>query len=283
VESFPRRLLYFLYYRITDAIHPKALVWRFKRRWHPAQPIITKLINNLKVRIYPEDIIGKDIFIHGVFEPKESRFVIKFLKPGMIFFDVGANLGQYTLLGGQLVGPMGQVHSFEPNKRMFQELCFNVDLNDFTSRCILNNLAVADKIGPGKMPVYKPGAEVYSSLGQYQVNQYLTSDFEEISLITIDAYLKIHAIPKVNLIKMDVEGCEFLALQGAKNLLALPDAPTILLEVSEKNLAGFGHTINDLLKFLSALQYKKYVIGRNGDIILANENDRFSDNFVFKK
>jgi FkbM family methyltransferase len=283
VESFPRRLFYFLYYRLKEAIHPRALVWRFKRQWRPGQPIITRMIDGLKVRLYPEDIIGRDIFIHGRFEPKETRFVAGFLKPGMIFFDIGANLGQYTLLGAQRVGPKGRVHSFEPNKRMFQELCFNVKLNNFTDRCILNNLAVADKEGVGTMPVYKPGAEVYSSLGQYQVNQYLTGESEEVTLIKLDSYMERHNVEKVDLLKMDIEGAEFLALQGAQSLLARPDAPVIILEVGESNLAGFGHKGIDVWNFLEACGYKKYIIERSGSIIEATLDTSWYGNFVAKK
>jgi FkbM family methyltransferase len=241
------------------------------------------MMNGLKVRIYPEDIIGRDIFIHGVFEPKESRFVANFLKSGMIFFDIGANLGQYTLLGAQCVGLKGKVHSFEPNKRMFKELSFNVGLNGFMERCFLNNLAVADKEGFGKIPIYKPGAEVYCSLGKWRVDKYVTDKFEEVPLITLDYYIKKYGIDKIDLIKMDIEGAELLALQGMQNLLARSDAPVIILEVGEGTLAACGLQGKDLWDYLMTFGYKMYAIEHSGRISPALRGSSLYGNFVAKK
>jgi FkbM family methyltransferase len=241
------------------------------------------MMNGLKVRIYPEDVIGRDIFINGVFEPKETRFVINFLQPEMCFFDIGANLGQYTLLGAQCVGPKGEVHSFEPNKRIFAELSFNVQLNGFNDRCNLNRAAVADKAGLAKIPVYKAGAEVYTSLGSFRVDKYLTGNFEEVPTITLDDYLLQHNIDQIDLIKMDIEGAELLALQGAQKLLSKWDAPVILLEIGESSSVGFGYHGKDIWDFLMAMGYKLFMIGRNGETISIEPGTLIYGNFAAMK
>jgi FkbM family methyltransferase len=283
MEPLYRRLIFFLIYKLKNGLHPKALVWWFKRTRRPGQPIITRMMNGLKVRIYPEDVIGRDIFVHGVFEPKESRFVSSFLKSGMVFFDVGANLGQYTLLGAQAVGPQGKVHSFEPSKRMFSELSYNVALNGLYDRCHLNRVAIANKPGLADIPVYKPGAEVYTSLGNCRVDQYLTDGWEQVSMITLEDYCEEHKISTVDLIKMDIEGAELLALQGAQKFLSKADAPTILLEVGESLTKGFGYHGKDIWDFLMARGYRMHLIQRNGSIIQAPPDNSFFGNFVAQK
>ena len=88
-------------------VHPRAIAWDKKCRKITTHPIITNLGDDLKIRIWTHDVIGRDIYIYGYFEPDMCLFVSNFLKSGMTFIDAGANLGQYTLLAGQKVGPGG--------------------------------------------------------------------------------------------------------------------------------------------------------------------------------
>ena len=78
-----------LYRGLRYVINPRAIAWRYIKKRYPNKPIITKLGKDLKVRIYPHDVIGKDIYENGLFEPAECKLVMNFLKPGMIFFDIG--------------------------------------------------------------------------------------------------------------------------------------------------------------------------------------------------
>lgn len=262
---FIRTLRHFAFC-VRDMFHPRAIRWRWLQKHHPRKSVITRLGKNLKVRIHPYDTIGKAIYVNRVFEMAESKFVTRFLKPGMVFFDAGANFGQYTLLAANCVGPNGTVHSFEPNTRMFTELRFNVELNGLTDVCTLNNLAIANTQGTAKLSQYEPGSEVYCSLGTHQRGKSPIIGNEEVKTTTFDAYISNKGLPHIDLIKMDIEGAELLALQGGENLLSQKKAPVIVLEISQKNASGFGYTVQHIWDFLEQLGYSIYNFNRRGRI-----------------
>jgi len=195
-------------------------------------------------------------------------FVTGFLKPGMTFFDIGANLGQYTLLAAKQVGINGQVHSFEPSSRMFSELKFNVELNGLSNVCNLNNVAVSDKEGISKLSKYEAGGEVYGSLGNQNWAESCKSiiGHEEVKTITLNGYIKERNIIHVDLIKIDIEGAELLALRGANQLLNCPDAPTIVLEMADITTDGFGYKALEIWDYLGSFGYRMYCFNNKGNI-----------------
>jgi FkbM family methyltransferase len=250
-------------HRLRYGLHPRALRWKYMEKHSPTRPLITQLglEGDLKVRIYPHDVIGRYIYIDRVFEPDSWDFVEHFLKPGMIVFDLGANLGQYTLLAARCTGPEGHVHSFEPGSRMFDELRFNVSLNGFADRCTLNNLAVSDKGGSALLAKCARGNEVYASLGHVNRPELQDTEHEEVSTVRLDDYVAKQGIDRVDFMKIDIEGAELLALRGAETLLSGPNAPVILIELIDINTQAFGYKAVDVWDFLQRLGYKMYSSG----------------------
>jgi FkbM family methyltransferase len=241
-------------------------VWNYWQRNCPGKPIITRLGGDLRVRIYPHDVIGKNIYIDGVFEPDCWNFVKKFLKLGMIVFDLGANLGQYTLLAARCVGQQGQVHSFEPSHRMFRELKFNVELNGLSQICVLNDVAVCDTCGTAKLSRYEQGAEVYGSLGSHKRKEGTVVGYEEVKTMRLDDYVQEMGIYRVDFMKIDIEGAELFALQGGEKLLLRSDAPTILLELADVNTDGFGYKAIETWDYLESLGYRMRCFDSHGNI-----------------
>lgn len=258
------RGLRFLIRVMGNLLNPKAIAWRNLKNRFPDKAIIAKLGKTLKVRIYPYDVIGKEIYVKGMFEKAESLLVYKLLKPGMVFMDIGANLGQYTLIAADSVGPEGQVHSFEPNVRMFGELAFNVELNKLSSRCTLNQIAVSDHEGYAKLSLYKPGHEVYGSIGTQQEGVSEVVGYESVRTTTLDSYITKYFIKHVDLLKMDIEGAELPALKGADKLLIRDDGPIIIIEIADINTAGFGYKAVELLVHLEKMGYQAYVFDAGG-------------------
>jgi len=217
------------------------------------------------VRIYPHDIIGEPIYVNGMFEPSECKFVMKFLTPGMVFFDVGANLGQYTLLAAQRVGREGQVHSFEPSSRMFAESKYNVELNVLSNICTLNKLALSNKVGTAKLSRYQPGAEVYGSLGT-QCRESPIVGYEVVETTTLDTYVEKKGVDHIDLIKMDIEGAELLALQGSEHTLSKSIAPAIVLEMADINTIGLEYQATEIWDYLEQFGYQFYCFNKRGQI-----------------
>src|ERR1700730_16140389 len=74
-----------------------------------------------KIKLDLADYIQRSIYLR-TFEPRESALIRHYLKPGMTFVDVGANVGYYTLLAASLVGRRGRVLAFEPSPYVFERL-----------------------------------------------------------------------------------------------------------------------------------------------------------------
>lgn len=272
--------------RIWANVRPRAIRWRLLQSHIPDDGLIISLNGPgaLKVRIRRSDVVGRAIFENGLFEPAEVEFVRRFLKPGMVFFDVGANLGQYTVVGAAQVGPLGAVHSFEPSTRMYAELRFNVGLNAAGDVCRLNQLAVADKNGLARLSVQEPGKEVYGSLGT-QSWAAPTVGHETVCTISLDGYVAEQGIAHVDLIKMDIEGAELLALQGARNLLARPDAPALLVEIADVNTVGFNYAAVDIWDYLVDSGYTLFALTAGGTELVAAQRQVYwrGDNLVALK
>src|SRR5262249_21732360 len=114
-------------------------------------PVTARLGNGMKVRVVWNDMIGRTIQQQGYYEPEMVRLFEKLLKPGMILLDIGAHIGQYTLVASQLVGDTGAVHSFEPDPETFNWLSRNLQMNA-RRNVHLNQLALSGK--PGKTKFY---------------------------------------------------------------------------------------------------------------------------------
>ena len=192
-------------------------------------------------------------------EPAEQESVKGLIKPGDVVLDIGANLGLYTTLFSRLVGPSGQVHSFEPNTQLLPLLKDTVrSLNNVT----LYPFGLSDCAGESVL--YVPNDHTFGSLANYTKDldhkeQIGLSDAEEINckLTTLDA-LSPSVIPYPNLIKCDVEGAELLVFKGARNMLNRRDAPVILFEALEQCNVAFGYSRLGVVDFLRSLSEPGY-------------------------
>jgi hypothetical protein len=85
-------------------------------------------------------------FVLGTCDPDEQRLLVKHLHPGGVYYDLGANIGFFSLLAARLVGPTGHVVAFEPSPVNAAQLQRNIDLNGFTNITLVE-AAVSSKTG----------------------------------------------------------------------------------------------------------------------------------------
>ena len=107
------------------------------------------------------DVIQRYLYVFGVWEPTITSLVRQHLQPGDVFVDVGANIGYYSLLAAQLVGPTGKVISFEPSPTVRAQLEANIARNHLADRVIVN--AAAAGAEPGDVELFLAGE---GNLGQ---------------------------------------------------------------------------------------------------------------------
>ena len=177
----------------------------------------------------------------GTYELDKQVLFSKYIKPGNIVYDVGANAGFYSLLSSLLVSETGKVYSFEPLPANISYLKKHIELNK------LGNVKVIEKAVSNKV------STVRFNFGDNRSAGHISNDGEiEVETISIDEFIS-QGNPSPDIIKMDIEGAEYEALIGAKELLKRKK-PVIFLATHSseirakclKLLAEFGYTITSL-------------------------------------
>jgi FkbM family methyltransferase len=156
-----------------------------------------------------DTVIGRSIETYGEYFEAEVDVFRRFLRPGDVALDIGANIGTHTLAMARLVGPQGFVFAFEPQRLVFQTLCANMALNALTNvHCV--NAAVGEK--PGWLHISDPDPGVAENFGGVQLTLMSGSaQAAPVAQVTLDEFV---AVTQVKLIKVDVEGMEAAVLRG---------------------------------------------------------------------
>ena len=210
------------------------------------------------------DGMGLMLFFKRPYEENEREFVYKFLKPGMTFFDVGANQGIYTLLAGKQVGKKGKVFSFEPVPSQLKKLKRNLKINRI-SNVIAEPLAVGIKNGTTNMYVCLNGDEALSSLHLPSEDINSKKDVILVKITTIDEYVKKNNIKNIDFVKIDVEGGELNVLKGMAETLKTI-RPVFMCEVQDKRTIQWGYSASEICNFLENKDYFWFIANSNGEL-----------------
>ncbi len=185
----------------------------------------------------------------GTFEPFETQILKKEIKEGNFVVDVGASVGYYTLLFAKWTGSKGKVFSFEPSHEKFSILRKNVRVNNY------KNVFLVQKYVSNK-----------------------STKNSEINSISLDDYFGQYD-NQINLIKMDIEGGEGLAIEGMKMVLEKNEDIKILTEFHTKELRRCGIEPNDFLNNLKQLGFSVYNINEQRKILEKTNNEELLKNY----
>ena len=199
------------------------------------------------------------------FEAASLGTFLKCLKEGDVVFDVGANIGIYSLLAAQVIGPRGKIFAFEPTPPTYDALVRNLNKNHVDSQCMSIRKGLSDRNSVGR--VSSPDqAKRYQSGDAFNFIETVDiapTDAGAIELTTIDEFAKAHAIDRIDVIKIDIEGAELLCLKGATSFLSSKDRPIILFEAIDDNSKRFGYSAMDVILYLSQFGYRFEVVELN--------------------
>ena len=193
----------------------------------------------------------------SAYEPDEVAVLERFLRPGDVFVDVGANIGYLTAIGASLVGPTGQVHSFEPVPMYFSRLKALCEANPgYAIRA--NAIALGERDGTAEIAQSADGNIGWNSM----VPGMLAGEGHARHSVTVkrlDEYLAEHGVGRVALIKVDAEGFELPILRGASRFLDAAAGggapPPILCEVAPGAYPLLGSKVSDLFDFTARYGY----------------------------
>ncbi|HEV7375552.1 MAG TPA: FkbM family methyltransferase [Pyrinomonadaceae bacterium] len=224
---------------------------------------ITQIVDvgGFKILVPSDDSpIAQSIIETRQYEPHITAAIQRVLKPGMVFVDVGANIGYLSLIAAREVGRSGKVISFEPGQHFCKLLYLSAKLNGFANIEIYP-FAVADR----RKNVIYDETHGSGSISLFDVNLETTSLRHIVSALTLDDVLRDEE--SVDLIKMDIEGAEHLALQGSKNILK-SHRPIIISEFSPAGLQSVsGVSGKDFLRGLIDAQYDISILEFDNQVI----------------
>jgi FkbM family methyltransferase len=222
------------------------------------KPLLGYLANGATMRCDLGDSMQRQIYFLGAYEPIETYLFPLLLRPGMVVVDAGAHIGQYTLLAALEVGALGAVHAFEPVPKNFDQLTFHIRENRLPSIVHANMLALWQETGTLQLTL---SAEQPRNPGAYTAGLSSSSvDSVTCKAVSLDSYVSENHIARVDVIKMDIEGAEWFALKGAREVLERWH-PTILMELSRPTCSGLGYQPERVLDFMKSFGYQMWVIG----------------------
>jgi FkbM family methyltransferase len=200
--------------------------------------------------LVPQDLdLTPAIIRSGEWEPHVERAIIRLLGPGDTAVDVGANVGYHTLAMAAAVGSGGQVHAFEASPDLMRLLRATMIVNGLSSVALYENAAL-DR--PGTITLASAPGHYGSG---HLVNDAPSPDYDvaysirvEVAAVTLDAVLA-DLVPNVDLLHMDIEGAEPLALCGAETLIRRSPKIKIITEWS----VGMMSSRTDLRAFVAWL------------------------------
>lgn len=223
------------------------------------------------------DQIGGTL-LQGAFENAEHRFVEKFLQPGMTVLDIGANQGYYTLLSSRKVKPHGKVFAFEPSPREVRRLKLHLLLN----RCKnveVSASALGSASGTGELHILLGKESACNSLRPPSVSQ--PTGLLCVTVERLDDVMRARGVPRVDFIKLDVEGAELSVLQGAREMLLRSPRPAVLVEVQDIRTKPWGYRAAEIISYLFELGYQWYLPLSDGSLEkLPIDGENYDGNFV---
>jgi len=224
---------------------------------------------NVRMRCDISKLVQRQLYFFGTYEEKDCACWMRMAKQARTIFDVGANIGLYSLLAAA-VNPRATIHAFEPTSEAFDRFVENLQLNHFAN-VVPNPVAVGH--GTGKSLLHFCAGSDGANEGMNYVSPESVCDSDlEIDVVSLDDYCRRNGIASLNLLKLDIEGSEYEALLGAQNLLSKQAIGCIFLELTEWAAERKGHSIRDLKQLLAGAGYQIYQLQEKSQLKLVESD-----------
>lgn len=222
--------------------------WSLATRLLPGCEIIVSFVNNSKIVVTPGRWGSEANALCGLHDFSDMGFLLHFLRPDDLFCDVGANVGEYTVLASAAIGARSL--SFEPVRSAYLDLRKNIEINQISPLVDARCMAVGSAHGQ------------LTLTGDQDTRNHVVSgpatvrsgDHVVVETDTLDALLAGQA---PQLLKVDVEGWEHEVFQGAAVLLRNPALASIIVELNESG-ERYGFSDEAIHQLLLAEGFSTY-------------------------
>lgn len=215
-------------------------------------PLPVPWVDGLEILLFPRNETSRAIALTGAYEPNELHWLQGVLELGMVFVDLGANIGLYTLFAARRVGPSGKVLAVEPSQREFGRLQRHVARNRL-GNVSCGRVAVSDHRGEAELLVATEEHAGHNTLGSFAYDVQARGR-EPVTLARLDDLVESAGLDRVDVVKLDVEGAELPALQGALETIKRY-SPMLLLELADRTLEKQGTHSRQVWQLLQDLGY----------------------------
>lgn len=213
------------------------------------------------IRVMLPEYVSSTIYLWRFWEPGLTSALIRYLRPGMAFFDVGAHVGYYSLLAARLVGPGGKVHAFEPTPRTFALLrrnaaparsveCFPLALYSSTGELVLRDFGAGHS-----------AQNTVADAGRFGDAAAPDATLVRIPAISLDDHVERTGVTP-DFVKIDAESAEYQILQGMEKTI-VRRRPIISIEVGDEGVPGVHPSVR-LVEHLEARGYAAWEWTRAG-------------------
>ncbi|RNL66730.1 FkbM family methyltransferase [Zhongshania marina] len=234
---------------------------------------IAGLPQRLKMRVHgsSDTIISEKLRAEQCWEPYETQLLIKYLKSGGVFVDVGANIGYYTLLASDIAGSSGRVLAYEPDVNNFELLQENVRLNELNN-VTLHPLAISDRNEVGNLFLSSDNFgdhRIYADSGERASYP--------IQLVHGDQHLEAQT-QRIDFLKIDTQGAEFYVVNGLRKLIAANSAHLcIILEFCPYGIRHSGADAHQLIELLESFDMQYHIIDHIEHQLISAQAHHLSD------
>lgn len=228
--------------------------------------------SDLNVDLSLSEHMQRRIFWTGYYNRRIVVLFNRMLRPGMTVIDVGANIGEISMIAAKRVGHTGHVIAFEPIDAIADELEANVKRNRIQQIAVVrvglsdvpaDNVPIFDSCGQGT------ASDEHHGLGSLFGAATGQPPLQRIPVTTLDAWLAKHPMERIDLIKIDIEGAELPCLMGAEQILRR-FKPVLIVEIQDTTATTAGYRAKDILAFLSGLDYTFETIHHGGRLTALN-------------
>lgn len=243
--------------------------YRERREILSGATVVMQDTHGMRFVLYPFDRSKLFSLFRRSSDLAEFEVIPALVCQGDIVFDIGANVGLYTVELSRLCGPTGHVWAFEPVPDTYWRLRETLALNRCDNVSPIQG-AVSDEDGAARMGLFEPQFAEWNSIGNHLMHTaegtpVVPRRSVEVPAITLDRFCEVNRIERVKFMKVDVEGFEYSVFRGAQRLLKEHRVDYICFEISKEPLKGAGVESRNVFAALEAHGYAAYQYDRKAN------------------
>ncbi len=201
----------------------------------------------------PSDFVQTHLYWTGEYEPWDLLRLSRWVRPGAVILDVGANFGYYSIKLASAMQGDGRIFAFEPCKTTFTRLRTNIALNQLESIIHPVTCGLSERVGVAYLD------QLDGNSGAATLSAQAKGD--AIELDTLDHFCQVNEVRHIDVIKVDVEGSELRVIEGGRETLS-HHQPIIMIEFNSSALEAAGTSVGKLEDLLRSFGYQLFTTKR---------------------